>query len=241
MHASTGSLRTRSFGVFGVDSPVAELRKFGIKIKLQGQAFQLLALLLTHPGELDTRDELRRALWPEHIFADFDRASQVFEKTKTERDAAALVQAKALAMEGSPTEARLLIEPCTGIAQTSHDRERKLSVRVIAARFQTASKNPVDLNQAVGRRDTVLAEATAGSVEAIAFEARLALGQIELNSRDRSSGRAHLATVGNEAHRRGFPLVARKAAAALHVAHDQASGKRPSQNQNRGLSRSTRA
>ena len=144
---------------------------------------------------------------------------------KTERGAvmADLVQVKALAMEGSPTEARLLIDQSIRIAQTSHDRELQLSARVIAARFQGASKNPVALNQA------------------IAFEARLALGQIELNSRNQSSGRAHLATLRREAHRRGFQLVARKAAAALHVVPDQASGQRPSQNKNRGLSRSTRA
>ena len=243
MHASTGSLRTRSFSVFQVDLRAAELRKFGIKIKLQEQPFELLALLLTHPGELVTRDELHQALWPEHTFVDFDRASHVFEKTKTERDAAMadLVQTKALPMEGSPAEARLLIDQSIRIAQTSHDRELKLPARVIAARFQTASKNPADLNQTVGGLHVVLAEATAGSVEAIALEARLALGQIELNSHNQSSGRAHLATLRKEADRCGFQLVARKAAAALHVAHDQASGQRPSQNKNRGLSRSTRA
>jgi hypothetical protein len=47
--------------------------------------------------------------------------------------------------------------------------------------------------------------------------------------------------VEKEADRRGFQLVARKAAAALHVAHDQASGHPPSQDKNRGLPRSTRA
>lgn len=73
MHASTRSLRTRGFGVFDVDLRAAELRKFGIKIKLQEQPFQLLALLLTRPGELVTRDEFRQALWPEHAFVDFDR------------------------------------------------------------------------------------------------------------------------------------------------------------------------
>jgi hypothetical protein len=223
VHARTGSLRTRSFGVFEVDLRAVELRKFGIKIKLQEQPFQLLALLLTHPGELVARHELRQALWPEHTFVDFDPASQVFEKTKTERDAAMadLVQTKALPMEGSPT-----IDQSIRIAQTSHDRELKLSARVIAAGFQIVSKNPVDLNEAVTRLDV---------------EARLALGQIALNSRNQSSGRAHRATLRKQADRRGFPLVARKAAAALHVAHDQASGQRPSQNKNRELSRSTRA
>ena len=203
VHARTGSLRTRSFGVFEVDLRAAELRKFAIKIKLQEQPFQLLALLLTHPGELVTRDELRQALWPEHTFV--DRASRVFEKTKTGRDAA---------------------DRSIRIAQTSHDRELKLSARVIAARFQTVSKNPVDPNQAVTGLDVAV---------------RLALGQMELNSRNQSSGRAHRATLRKRADRRGFQLVARKAAAALQVADDQASGQRPSQNKNRELSRSTRA
>ena len=223
VHARTGSLCTRSFGVFEVDLRAAELRKFGIKIKLQEQPFQLLALLLTHPGELVTRDELRQALWPEHTFV--DRTSHVFQKTKTERDAAMadLLQTKALPVEGSPTEARLLIDRSIRIAQTSHDRELKLSV--IAARFQTVSKNPVDLNQAVTGLDVAV---------------RLALGQMELNSRNQSSGRAHRATLRKRADRRGFQLVARTAA-ALQVAHDQASGQRPSRNKNRELSLSTRA
>jgi DNA-binding response OmpR family regulator len=70
VHASTGSLRTRSFGVFEADLRVAELRKFGIKIKLLEHPFQLLALLLPHPGELVTSDEIRQALWPVHTLVD---------------------------------------------------------------------------------------------------------------------------------------------------------------------------
>jgi hypothetical protein len=199
VHASTGSLRTRSFGVFEVDLRAAELRKFGIKIKLQEQPFQLLALLITHPGELVTRDEIRQALWPEHTFVDFDRS---LNKAMTKLRSAL----------GDSAENPRYVET-----------------------------NPADLNQAVGGLDAVLTEATAGSFEAIALEARLALGQIELNARNQSSGRAHLAALEKEADRRGFQLVARKAAAALHVAHDQASGHPPSQDKNRGLPRSTRA
>jgi len=71
----TGSLRTRSFGVFETDLQAAELRKFGIKIKLLEQPFQLLALLLPHPRELATRGGIRQALWPAHTPVDFDRAS----------------------------------------------------------------------------------------------------------------------------------------------------------------------
>lgn len=61
------------FGVFEVDPDAAELRKHGIRIRLQGQPFQLLVLLLQHPGKIITRDELRHALWSDHTFVDFDR------------------------------------------------------------------------------------------------------------------------------------------------------------------------
>lgn len=75
MHASTGSLRTRSFGVFEADLRAAELRKFEIKIKLREQPFRFLTLLLPPPGESVPRDENRQTLWPEHTIVDFDRAS----------------------------------------------------------------------------------------------------------------------------------------------------------------------
>lgn len=62
------------FGVFEVDFRAAELRKRGLRIKLQDQPFQILALLLEHPGELVTRDELRQTLWSADTFVDFDRS-----------------------------------------------------------------------------------------------------------------------------------------------------------------------
>ena len=60
------------FGVFEVNLRVGELRKDGHKIKLQGQPFQVLALLLERPGELVTREDLRVRLWPADTFVDFD-------------------------------------------------------------------------------------------------------------------------------------------------------------------------
>jgi DNA-binding winged helix-turn-helix (wHTH) protein/tetratricopeptide (TPR) repeat protein len=70
----TESCPTRRFGVFEVDLRAAELRKRGVRIKLQEQPFQILSLLLDHPGELVTREELRHRLWPAHTFVDFDRS-----------------------------------------------------------------------------------------------------------------------------------------------------------------------
>src|SRR6202165_1067969 len=60
------------FGAFEVDLHSGELRKHGLKAKLQDHPFQILALLLEHPGDLVTREELRRKLWPADTFVDFD-------------------------------------------------------------------------------------------------------------------------------------------------------------------------
>ena len=60
------------FGSFEVDLREGRLTKGGIRIKLQGQPFQILALLLERPGQLVTRDEIRQKLWSEDTFVEFD-------------------------------------------------------------------------------------------------------------------------------------------------------------------------
>src|SRR6267142_730978 len=60
------------FGDFAVDLRAGELFKQGIKIRLQQQPFRILALLLEHPGEVVTREELRQAIWPAGTFVEFD-------------------------------------------------------------------------------------------------------------------------------------------------------------------------
>jgi TolB-like protein/DNA-binding winged helix-turn-helix (wHTH) protein/Flp pilus assembly protein TadD len=66
-------LRVRlRFGVFELDLRAGELRKHGLRVRLQEQPIQLLAMLLEHPGEVVTREELRKKLWPADTFVDFD-------------------------------------------------------------------------------------------------------------------------------------------------------------------------
>ena len=62
-----------SFGVFEADPRSGELRKHGMRVRLQGQPFQVLAMLLEHPGEVVTREELQKKLWPADTFVDFDQ------------------------------------------------------------------------------------------------------------------------------------------------------------------------
>jgi TolB-like protein/DNA-binding winged helix-turn-helix (wHTH) protein/Flp pilus assembly protein TadD len=60
------------FGVFELDLRAGELRKHGLQVRLQEQPFQILAMLLEHPGEVVTREELQKKLWPADTFVDFD-------------------------------------------------------------------------------------------------------------------------------------------------------------------------
>ena len=61
------------FGVFEADLDARELRKQGVKIKLQEQPFQILSMLLERPGQVVTREELQKRIWNDDTFVDFDR------------------------------------------------------------------------------------------------------------------------------------------------------------------------
>jgi TolB-like protein/Tfp pilus assembly protein PilF len=64
----------KRFGTFEIDLRARELRKGGIRIRLQDQPFEILALMLERPGEVVTRDELRERLWPAGTFVDFEHS-----------------------------------------------------------------------------------------------------------------------------------------------------------------------
>src|ERR1039458_1645906 len=83
LHCNPGMLNFRtemaighdrvSFGVFEVDRQARELRKHGVRIKLEDQPFEILTALLEKPGDIVTRSELQARLWPEGTFVDFDK------------------------------------------------------------------------------------------------------------------------------------------------------------------------
>src|SRR5271155_2426769 len=60
------------FGVFELDLRAGELRKLGFRVRLQEQPLQILTMLLEHPGEVISREELQKKLWPADTFVDFD-------------------------------------------------------------------------------------------------------------------------------------------------------------------------
>ena len=73
-HNADPKARVTQFGVFEVDLQAGELRKSGLRIKLQDQPLQILTLLLENPGEIVSREQLRQRLWPADTFVDFDHS-----------------------------------------------------------------------------------------------------------------------------------------------------------------------
>ena len=74
MPSPVSTVRRLSFGPFEADLHSGELRKNGVKVRLQAQPFQLLVMLLERPGELVTREEICQKLWAADTFVDFDRS-----------------------------------------------------------------------------------------------------------------------------------------------------------------------
>src|SRR5205814_10357612 len=72
LSAVSPSPRLIRFGVFELDLRSGELQKQGRKIRLEGQPVQVLICLLENPGELVTREELHRKLWPADTFVNFE-------------------------------------------------------------------------------------------------------------------------------------------------------------------------
>ncbi len=68
----TQQVRRYRFGVFEADAATGELRRQGVRIKVNVQPFQVLLMLLERPGELLTREEISRELWPDGTFVDYE-------------------------------------------------------------------------------------------------------------------------------------------------------------------------
>src|SRR5215471_610211 len=73
MPAPDPSPKLVQFGVFELDLQQAALRKQGVKVKLQEQPLKVLQLFLENPGEIVTREQLRKHIWPGNTFVEFDK------------------------------------------------------------------------------------------------------------------------------------------------------------------------
>ena len=80
MNHAGGSGNLFRFGLFEADPAGGTLTRNGGRVKVQDQPFRLLVLLLEHPGEVVSREDLRQALWPEGTHVDFDGSLNVILK-----------------------------------------------------------------------------------------------------------------------------------------------------------------
>jgi len=74
VQASPKTPESVRFGIFEVDRRAGELRKRGVKIRLQDQPFQILLMLLERPSEVVTRQEIRARLWPSGTIVEFEHS-----------------------------------------------------------------------------------------------------------------------------------------------------------------------
>jgi Tol biopolymer transport system component/DNA-binding winged helix-turn-helix (wHTH) protein len=104
------------FGNFEVDLLSGELRRSGLAVKLQGQPFQVLAMLLERPGELVTREEMRQRLWPGDTFVDFEHSLNA--AVKRLRDALGESAEKPVFIETVPRRGYRIIAPVRAMVAT---------------------------------------------------------------------------------------------------------------------------
>ena len=120
------------FGVFELDLRAVELRKSGMKLRLQDQPYQVLLKLLEHPGEIVTREELRSTLWHGDTFVDFETGLNTAVKRLRETlgdsaDSPTFIETlprrgyKFIAPVESPVSKEIVSKPATGPAKVWAD------------------------------------------------------------------------------------------------------------------------
>ncbi|MGH8247142.1 MAG: winged helix-turn-helix domain-containing protein, partial [Gammaproteobacteria bacterium] len=131
------------FGAFEADLRSGELHKHGIRIRLQNQPFQMLLMLLENPGELVTREELQKKLWPAHTFVDFENGLNT--AVKWLRDALSDTADKPRFIETLPRRGYRFIgeiEVVSEVVSKDSDREREPSPELAATTQAPAQPQP---------------------------------------------------------------------------------------------------
>jgi TolB-like protein/DNA-binding winged helix-turn-helix (wHTH) protein len=174
--------RNALFGPYTVDLRSGELRKFGLRVKMGEQPFQILRMLLERPGEMVTREELRAKLWADDTFVDFDHGLN--SAVQRLRDCLSDTAEKPLWIETIPRRGYRFI------AAVEPQGSAPRGSNVIPAGTSSSGEAPAETHvgsRVHGRRAKVLATA---SVLAIALLVGLSQKGLNLRSvRERLSGR----------------------------------------------------
>ncbi len=134
------------------------------------------------------------------------------EKATVDEGQAYVVLARCLLAQSKFAEAQKAIYRSTVLLHSSDNRNARLTMAITSARVFAASNKPIE---AVKSLRATIEEATKAGFAGLQLEARLALGEIELQSSRSAGGRTRLEALEREATARGFGLIARKAAATL--------------------------
>jgi DNA-binding winged helix-turn-helix (wHTH) protein/tetratricopeptide (TPR) repeat protein len=190
----------------------AIFEEIGDKTEVAHVDFRLAELLLEEGKDAQAAASARQAV-------------EAFERTRATSDEAAanLLIAETMLAEGRIAESRKTVEQVMTVATQTHNRELELSAAMVAARVKAASGNSSDVSESIAGLHRIAADAAAARFTNVAIEARLALGEIQMNFGDRAAGRALLESLEKESSSGGFLIVARKAAAALRVAPSRAA------------------
>jgi len=151
------------FGSFEANARAGELRKQGLKVKLQDQPFQILIMLLERPGEVVTRQEIHRRLWPADTFVDFDHGLN--NAVNRLREAIGDSADKPRFVETIPKKGYRFIGDVTGQAQLGE------IVSTVAAKEQVVDTGPIGQKSAAKRyiSGTTLIFAIALAIAVIAY------------------------------------------------------------------------
>jgi len=144
--------RLYRFGVFEADPSTGELRRQGLRIKLHAQPFQVLTLLLERPGELLTREEISRTLWPEGTYVDYEHG--VNSAVNRIREALRDTAANPRYLETMPRRGYRFIAPVERISAEESP--------VVGEEISVASNHlaAADLNSASGAAPSLSLEST---------------------------------------------------------------------------------
>jgi Tol biopolymer transport system component/DNA-binding winged helix-turn-helix (wHTH) protein len=140
MPASTQPIGSFRFGPFIVDTPAGQLRKGASKIRLAGQPFEILVMLLERSGQVVTREEIQQRLWPQETFVDFENSlNKAINKL---RQALSDSADKPIYVETLPRRGYrfvgTLLSPITEVPETPHTA----SSTTVASPSATASPTP---------------------------------------------------------------------------------------------------
>ena len=155
------------FGIFEADLEAGELRKNGARVKLEGQPFQILALLIQRPGQVVTREELQQKLWPADTFVDFEHS--INAAVKRLRDALDDSADSPRYIETLPRRGYRFIYPINGTAAAALSAPWWRQIRVVAPSVSVLVLAALLLVSNVGGlRDRILGRPAPGEIKAIA-------------------------------------------------------------------------